>query len=56
MHTTGTGAHFEKHWFNGLCLVPFLCTGMTNDIFRCFGTSDSGREQLKINDKGNINA
>ena len=38
-----------------MCLVSFLCTGMTNDIFYCFGTSDNVREQLKISDKGNIN-
>ena len=42
--------------FNWLFLVGFLCTGMTNDIFHCFGTSDNAREQLKISDKWNINA
>ena len=37
-----------------MCLIPFLCTGMTNDIFHYFGTSDNAREQLKISDNGHI--
>ena len=38
-----------------MCLLPFLYTEITKDIFHCFGTSDNARGQLKINDNGNIN-
>ena len=32
-------------------LVPFLCIGITNDIFHRFGISANAKEQLKITDK-----
>ena len=40
--------------FEGLCLLPFLCTGMTYETFHWFGTEDVASEQLKINEIGRI--
>ena len=35
-------------------LLPFLCIGITYEIFHCFGTEDVAKEQLKISDIGKI--
>ena len=36
----------------GLYLLSFLFTGMTYDIFCCFGTTGNAKKQLKISDIG----
>ena len=33
-----------------------FCTGITNDIFHHFGTTDNATEKIKVTDKRNINA
>ena len=37
-------------WFNALCLLPFLWSGMTKYIFHCFSISANSIEKLKINE------
>ena len=34
----------------------FYVLGIAIDVFHCFGIPDNGIEQLKISDRGNINA
>ena len=36
-------------------MLNFLCTGMTNDIFHWYGTTDNAKEKLKIDDIGIAN-
>ena len=43
------------YWpIKALCLLQFLWTGLTIEIFHRFGTSANSIDQLKINENGKI--